>query len=57
MAMGSIGSISRIAGENFGSSITFGTVGAASAPGLLDFTIGGIKNPACSLDTRKNQEA
>ena len=33
MAMGSIGSITRISGENFGSSITFGTVGAASAPG------------------------
>lgn len=33
MAMGSIGSISRIAGENFGSSVTFATVGAASAPG------------------------
>lgn len=33
MAMGSLGSISRIAGENFGSCITFGTVGAASAPG------------------------
>lgn len=33
MAMGSIGSISRIAGENFGSSITFGCLGKASAPG------------------------
>ncbi len=33
MAMGSIGSISRIAGENFGSTVTFATVGAASAPG------------------------
>jgi 3-dehydroquinate dehydratase-1 len=33
MAMGSIGAISRIAGESFGSSVTFGTVGAASAPG------------------------
>lgn len=38
MAMGSIGSISRISGENFGSGITFGTVGAASAPG--QFPIG-----------------
>ena len=36
MAMGSIGSISRISGENFGSGITFGTVGAASAPGQLE---------------------
>ena len=33
MAMGNVGSISRISGENFGSCITFGTVGAASAPG------------------------
>lgn len=33
MAMGSLGSMSRIAGENFGSSVTFATVGAASAPG------------------------
>ena len=33
MAMGSLGSISRIAGENFGSAVTFATVGAASAPG------------------------
>ncbi len=33
MAMGQQGSISRIAGENFGSSVTFATVGAASAPG------------------------
>lgn len=33
MAMGGIGSISRIAGENFGSAVTFATVGAASAPG------------------------
>ena len=36
MAMGSIGSISRISRENFGSGITFGTVGAASAPGQID---------------------
>jgi 3-dehydroquinate dehydratase-1 len=33
MSMGSLGSISRIAGENFGSAVTFATVGAASAPG------------------------
>lgn len=33
MAMGGLGSISRIAGENFGSSVTFATAGAASAPG------------------------
>lgn len=35
MAMGSIGSITRISGENFHSSVTFGTVGAASAPGQI----------------------
>lgn len=33
MAMGNKGSISRIAGENFGSSITFASVGQSSAPG------------------------
>lgn len=33
MSMGSVGAISRIAGENFGSAVTFATVGAASAPG------------------------
>ena len=42
MAMGSIGSISRISGENFGSAITFGTVGAASAPG--QFPIGELRS-------------
>ena len=33
MAMGNLGSISRIAGENFGSAVTFAVIGAASAPG------------------------
>lgn len=33
ISMGNLGSMSRIAGENFGSSITFATVGKASAPG------------------------
>ncbi|MDC7286687.1 type I 3-dehydroquinate dehydratase [Blautia schinkii] len=33
MAMGNVGAISRISGENFGSCVTFGTVGEASAPG------------------------
>lgn len=33
ISMGNIGSISRISGENFGSCITFATVGKASAPG------------------------
>lgn len=35
MSMGSMGSISRISGENFGSCLTFGTAGAASAPGQM----------------------
>ena len=36
MAMGPLGVVSRIAGEAFGSAVTFGTVGAASAPGQVD---------------------
>jgi len=36
MSMGKKGFISRIAGECFGSCLTFGTVGAASAPGQVD---------------------
>lgn len=35
MSMGEIGSISRISGESFGSCVTFGVVGKASAPGQL----------------------
>ncbi|GAA2751487.1 type I 3-dehydroquinate dehydratase [Amnibacterium kyonggiense] len=36
MAMGGLGVVSRLAGETFGSCVTFGTVGAASAPGQVD---------------------
>lgn len=36
MSMGPQGVISRISGKVFGSAITFGTVGKASAPGQLD---------------------
>lgn len=36
MAMGPLGVVSRIAGETFGSAVTFGTVGASSAPGQVD---------------------
>lgn len=36
MSMGQLGVISRISGEVFGSAMTFGTVGTASAPGQLD---------------------
>lgn len=35
MSMGSMGSVSRICGELFGSCVTFGTVTKASAPGQL----------------------
>ena len=36
ISMGKLGLISRIAGSTFGSAITFGTAGTASAPGQLD---------------------
>lgn len=35
MAMGELGEVSRVSGEMFGSSITFGCVGQPSAPGQL----------------------
>lgn len=36
MAMGDLGKISRVSGDIFGSCLTFGTVGAASAPGQIE---------------------
>lgn len=36
MSMGSMGQISRIAGESFGSAVTFGCMGRSSAPGQLE---------------------
>lgn len=36
MSMGSLGVVSRLAGETFGSCLTFGSVGVASAPGQVD---------------------
>jgi len=36
ISMGGIGSISRIAGESFGSAVTFASVGQASAPGQIE---------------------
>lgn len=36
IAMGGLGLVTRLAGEVFGSALTFGAVGAASAPGQLD---------------------
>jgi 3-dehydroquinate dehydratase-1 len=35
MSMSDMGMVSRISGEKFGSAITFGTVGRASAPGQI----------------------
>lgn len=35
MAMGNIGKVTRVAGQVFGSSLSFGTVGKTSAPGQL----------------------
>ncbi len=35
MSMGKLGVVSRLAGEVFGSSLTFGTVGKSSAPGQI----------------------
>lgn len=35
MAMGDLGKVSRVAGEVFGSALTFATVGPASAPGQI----------------------
>lgn len=36
MSMGSLGVVSRLAGETFGSALTFGSVGVGSAPGQVD---------------------
>lgn len=36
MSMGGLGVISRLAGETFGSCLTFGSVGTASAPGQVE---------------------
>jgi len=35
MSMGDLGKVSRMAGEVFGSCLSFATVGAASAPGQI----------------------
>src|SRR5690625_4209985 len=36
MSMGGLGVMTRLTGEIFGSSMTFGTIGQASAPGQID---------------------
>ena len=38
MSMSGLGAISRVAGQIFGSCVTFGTVGSASAPGQLELS-------------------
>lgn len=45
MSMGGLGVVSRIAGETFGSALTFGAAGTASAPGQID-----VNNLAVILD-------
>ena len=54
MAMGNLGSISRIAGENFGSSVTFACVGAASAPG--QFHIDELRMMMAALHKKNTEE-
>jgi 3-dehydroquinate dehydratase-1 len=55
MAMGGLGVVSRIAGEAFGSCLSFGSVGEGSAPGqvsagelgrILDVVHRGLVGPA-----------
>lgn len=36
MSMGQLGLVSRLCGQQFGSAITFGLAGEASAPGQID---------------------
>ncbi len=39
MAMGGLGAVTRMSGEIFGSNLTFGTLGEASAPGQLEVQV------------------
>lgn len=36
MSMGGLGAVSRFSGQVFGSDLTFGMIGEASAPGQVD---------------------
>ena len=36
MSMGEAGKVSRVAGKSFGSAVTFGCLGKASAPGQIN---------------------
>lgn len=47
MSMGALGAVTRIAGEAFGSAVTFATVGVASAPGQLP--VGELKGMLAAL--------
>lgn len=39
MAMGGLGTVTRLSGEIYGSSLTFGSMGNASAPGQIDIKV------------------
>ncbi len=47
MAMGEMGVASRLMGEVFGSAVTFGTAGAASAPGQVP--VGKLRDALCAI--------
>lgn len=49
IAMGSLGVITRIAGESFGSPATFGSVGKGSAPGQVE--IGALRSQLAAFHT------
>lgn len=49
MAMGPLGVISRVSGEAFGSAMTFGAVGATSAPGQIE--AGALRQVLAALHT------
>ncbi len=54
MSMGALGRISRTAGETFGSCMTFGMLGAASAPGQVD--VDTLHGELCALHESLQQE-
>ena len=50
MAMGDIGKVTRVAGQTFGSSLSFGAVGKTSAPGQL--SIDDLRNAESYLEIK-----
>ncbi|AYE61193.1 3-dehydroquinate dehydratase [Lactobacillus helveticus] len=50
MAMGDIGRVTRVAGQVFGSSLSFGAVGKTSAPGQL--SIDDLRNAESYLEIK-----